>query len=44
MGNVIEVMFDNVVIDNYFFGVVSVNKDGVESVVVYLGFVGSFGE
>ncbi len=44
VGNVTEAMLENVVIDNYFFGVASVNKDGVESVVVYPGPAGSFGE
>jgi hypothetical protein len=41
---VTEAMLENVVIDNYFFGVASVNKEGVESVVVYPGPAGSFGE
>ena len=44
VGNVTEATLENVVIDNYFFGVASVNKDGVESVVVYPGPAGSFGE
>lgn len=35
---------ENVVIDNYFFGVASVSKDGFESPVVYPGAAGSFGE
>jgi len=34
---------ENVVIDNYFFGVASVSKDGFESPVVYPGAAGSFG-
>ena len=34
---------ENVVIDNYLFGVASVSKDGVESPVVFPGPAGSFG-
>lgn len=34
----------NVVIDNYFFGVASVSKDGFESPVVFPDAAGSFGE
>ncbi len=34
----------NIVIDNYFFGVASVSKDGFESPVVFPGPAGSFGE
>ena len=44
MGNVTEATLENIVIDNYFFGVASVNKDGIESPVVYPGPAGSFGE
>ena len=33
----------NIVIDNYFFGVASVSKDGFESPVVFPGLAGSFG-
>lgn len=44
VGNVNQATLDNIVIDNYFFGVASVNNDGVESVVVYPGPAGSFGE
>ncbi|MFT7235296.1 MAG: hypothetical protein ACI9QV_000870, partial [Methylophagaceae bacterium] len=33
-----------VVIDNYFFGVASVSKEGFESPVVFPGAAGSFGE
>ncbi|BFT31610.1 M20/M25/M40 family metallo-hydrolase [Alteromonas sp. D210916BOD_24] len=44
VGNVTEATLENIVIDNYFFGVASVNKDGIESVVVYPGPAGSFGE
>jgi hypothetical protein len=35
---------ENVVIDNYLFGVASVSKDGYESPVVFPGPTGSFGE
>ncbi len=34
----------NIVIDNYFFGVASVSKDGFESPVVFPGPAGSFGD
>ncbi len=44
VGNVDSYTLENVVIDNYFFGVASVNKDGVESPVVYPGPAGAFGE
>ena len=44
VGDVTEATLENVVIDNYFFGVASVNNDGVESVVVYPGPAGTFGE
>jgi hypothetical protein len=44
VGDVTEATLENVVIDNYFFGVASVNTDGVESVVIYPGPAGSFGE
>ncbi|WP_288989625.1 M28 family metallopeptidase [uncultured Pseudoalteromonas sp.] len=40
--NVSEFTLKNVVIDNYYFGVASVNKQGVESPVVFPGDVGSF--
>lgn len=43
VGNVTQATLDNVVIDNYFFGVASVNKEGLESPVVYPGPAGSFG-
>ena len=33
----------NIVIDNYFFGVAAVAKDGTESPVVFPGAAGSFG-
>ena len=35
---------ENIVIDNYFFGVASVSTDGYESPVVFPGATGSFGE
>ena len=44
VGMVNQATLENVVIDNYFFGVASVNKDGLESPVVYPGPAGSFGE
>lgn len=44
VGNVDTFTLENVVIDNYFFGVASVNKDGVESPVVFPGPAGSFGD
>jgi hypothetical protein len=42
LGNVDSVTLDNIVIDNYFFGVASVNKDGIESPVVFPGPIGRF--
>ncbi len=42
--NVTEHTLENVVIDNYYFGVASVSKDGIESPVVFPGAAGSFGE
>lgn len=44
VGNVSEYTLENVVIDNYFFGVASVSKDGFESPVVYPGPAGDFGD
>lgn len=44
VGNVTQATLENIVIDNYFFGVASVNKDGLESPVVFPGPAGSFGE
>ena len=35
---------ENVVIDNYIFGVASVSEDGYESPVVFPGPTGSFGQ
>ncbi|AHM60125.1 peptidase M28 [Flammeovirgaceae bacterium 311] len=44
VGNVEQHTLENVIIDNYFFGVSSVSKDGYESPVVFPGAAGSFGE
>ena len=44
VGNVTTATLENVVIDNYFFGVASVSKEGFESPVVYPGAAGAFGE
>lgn len=44
VGNVSTYTLKNVVIDNYFFGVASVNNNGVESPVVFPGPAGAFGE
>ena len=43
VGDVTEFTLHNVVIDNYFFGVAAVAKDGTESPVVFPGAAGSFG-
>ena len=43
-GNVTEYTLENIVIDNYYFGVASVSEDGYESPVVFPGAAGSFGE
>ena len=43
VGNVAEHTLENIVIDNYFFGVAAVAKDGTESPVVFPGAAGSFG-
>lgn len=40
---VIRHTLENIVIDNYYFGVASVSKDGFESPVVFPGATGSFG-
>lgn len=42
IGNVNEWTFDNLVIDNYFFGVSAVAKDGSETPVVFPGPAGRF--
>ncbi len=44
VGDVTEFTLENVVIDNYFFGVASVSTDGSESPVVFPGAAGAFGE
>lgn len=44
VGDVESVTLENIVIDNYYFGVASVSKDGFESPVVFPGPIGSFGE
>lgn len=44
VGNVTEHTLKNIVIDNYFFGVASVSKDGFESPIVFPGAAGSFGD
>ncbi|MEX0661459.1 MAG: M28 family metallopeptidase [Balneolaceae bacterium] len=43
-GNGTEFTLENIVIDNYYFGVSSVSEDGYESPVVFPGPNGSFGE
>ncbi|MEX0608447.1 MAG: M28 family metallopeptidase [Balneolaceae bacterium] len=42
VGDVTEYTLENVVIDNYYFGVASVSKDGFESPVVFPGPAGAF--
>ncbi|MDA1073816.1 MAG: M28 family metallopeptidase [Proteobacteria bacterium] len=44
VGMVNTYTLENIVIDNYFFGVASVSKDGYESAVVFPGATGSFGD
>ena len=44
VGMASEHTLSNVVIDNYFFGVAAVAKDGSESPVVFPGAAGSFGD
>jgi hypothetical protein len=44
VGNVTTATLENVVIDNYFFGVASVSQGGFESPVVFPGAAGAFGE
>jgi Zn-dependent M28 family amino/carboxypeptidase len=44
VGKVTEFTLENIVIDNYFFGVASVSQDGFESPVVFPGAAGAFGE
>ncbi|WP_334078583.1 M28 family metallopeptidase [Microbulbifer sp. M83] len=42
VGKVDEYTLENIVIDNYFFGVAAVSRDGFESPVVFPGPAGSF--
>ncbi len=44
VGDVSEYTLENIVIDNFFFGVSSLSKDGAESPVVFPGPAGSFGQ
>jgi hypothetical protein len=44
VGDVSEHMLKNIVIDNYIFGVASLNADGIESPVVFPGIIGAFWE
>ena len=44
VGMVDEFTLENIVIDNYYFGVAAVAKDGSETPVVFPGPMGSFGE
>jgi len=44
VGDVSEHTLKNIVIDNYIFGVASVNADGIESPVVFPGVIGAFWE
>jgi len=44
VGDVTEHTLENIVIDNHFFGVAAVAKDGTESPVVFPGAAGSFGD
>ena len=44
VGDVSEFTLENIVIDNYYFGVASVSKYGAESPVVFPGPAGSFGD
>ena len=44
IGDVDTYTFNNLVIDNYYFGVSSISKNGAESPVVFPGPMGSFGE
>ncbi len=37
VGNIMEFTLENIVIDNYLFGVASVSADGNESVIVFPG-------
>mgnify|MGYP003665819182 FL=1 len=44
VGNVTEYTLENIVIDNFYFGVASVATNGAESPVVFPGPAGSFGD
>jgi Zn-dependent M28 family amino/carboxypeptidase len=44
VGNVTEYTLENIVIDNFYFGVASVADNGAESPVVFPGVAGSFGD
>jgi hypothetical protein len=44
VGKVKEYTLENIVIDNYLFGVASVSKDGFESPVVFPDATGNFGD
>ncbi|MEE2566088.1 M28 family metallopeptidase [Hyphobacterium sp. Y6023] len=44
VGNVTEYTLENIVIDNFYFGVASVAENGAESPVVFPGPAGSFGD
>ena len=44
VGDVSEHTLKNIVIDNYIFGVASVNAGGIESPVVFPGVIGAFWE
>ncbi|MCC3862317.1 M28 family metallopeptidase [Emcibacteraceae bacterium Y4] len=43
VGDVETYTFENLVVDNYYFGVVAVAKDGAETPVVFPGPMGNFG-
>lgn len=42
VGDVDEFTLENIVIDNYFFGVSSISETGIQSPVVFPGPVGAF--
>ncbi len=44
VGDVFEYTLENIVIDNFFFGVSAIAKDGAQTPVVFPGPAGSFGE
>ncbi|MBB5517421.1 hypothetical protein FHS62_000207 [Amphiplicatus metriothermophilus] len=44
VGDVDQATLENIVIDNYYFGVASVARDGAESPVVFPGPAGDFGD